>query len=806
MNRLPAQHPLRKAQWIWPQSYMYLVNHFAQFRRDFELPFVPAKAPFFITADKAYKLWANGRYVCRGPARGYQSHWPYDEVDLAPYLRPGKNILAVEAYNPGIDTFQYLHQTAAGFLCAGEWESFHLVSDGQWKMRRSPAHKRTTARFSMQIDFQEHVDARLDDRTWISDPAPPADWRAEIFPEGGQQFLAGAYGRAPWFDLEERGIPLLRETLEAPQRISAQVSGPNSEGWRDWENVSWPWVREVLALEKWERVGALAGEVQGSSFAFTLEPAGEGQFKAITLAMAKYAVGNLLVEVEGAEGGEVLDFQFEECMNGNRPALHEPGRACMSAMANRLIPKKGRTVHEFFHPLGFTVVTVVGRGLTAALKLRVSVRCVGYPYTMGGAFACSDDALHRIHEACRHTQQICSLDAYVDTPWREQAQWWGDARVQAKNTFFLDGDARLLARGIESIAGQTTPEGLTYGHAPTSAHNCILPDFALTWILTVHDHWYQTGETALLRAMLPRIHTILAYFDKPEVRHPSGLLRHDRRFWYFGDWSTLFKGELPTFLNMWYLVTLRHLAAMGKAAGLKAEAAEWTKRADRHEKVVLAHCFDKGKQMFVGGLDEALVPKAEFSVHEQTLALMLGLCPKAHDVMMRERILPFLRGEKVDGPIPSAFWATYTFEEAAKRGHGERVIEFIRKKWTPMLATGTTWEGYEWSDLKGGGTVSHAWTAHPSFHFVNILAGITQAEPAWKAVRFEPVFAAGIMHASATVPSPRGPIAAKWRREGDHAMTELTLPDGVKAEMKVGAKVQKVSGPGVFHLDAAIGG
>lgn len=35
MNRLPDQHPLRKARWIWPQSYMYLVNHFAQFRRDF---------------------------------------------------------------------------------------------------------------------------------------------------------------------------------------------------------------------------------------------------------------------------------------------------------------------------------------------------------------------------------------------------------------------------------------------------------------------------------------------------------------------------------------------------------------------------------------------------------------------------------------------------------------------------------------------------------------------------------------------------------------------------------------------------
>jgi len=173
--------------------------------------------------------------------------------------------------------------------------------------------------------------------------------------------------------------------------------------------------------------------------------------------MAHYVVGNLLVTVEGAEGGEILDFQFAERMNGSRPALHEPGRGSMSAMANRLILGTGRTTHEFFHPLGFTVVTVVGRGLTTALRLEVSVRNVGYPFTMGGAFECSDDTLNRIHAVCRHTQQICSLDAYVDTPWREQAQWWGDARVQAKNTFYLDGDARLLARGIQSLAGQTTP-------------------------------------------------------------------------------------------------------------------------------------------------------------------------------------------------------------------------------------------------------------------------------------------------------------------------------------------------------------
>ena len=80
---------------------------------------------------------------------------------------------------------------------------------------------------------------------------------------------------------------------------------------------------------------------------------------------------------------------------------------------------------------------------------------------------------------------MCSLDAFVDTPWREQAQWWGDARVQAWNVFHLNGDTQLFRRGIAQIAAQTLPNGLTYGHAPTMAHECILPDFTLIWLITL---------------------------------------------------------------------------------------------------------------------------------------------------------------------------------------------------------------------------------------------------------------------------------------------------------------------------------
>jgi hypothetical protein len=65
-------HPLCRATWVWPVDFYQMHNTYAQFRRDFRLPRVPPKAPLFITADQCYRLFVNGRYVGRGPARGYQ--------------------------------------------------------------------------------------------------------------------------------------------------------------------------------------------------------------------------------------------------------------------------------------------------------------------------------------------------------------------------------------------------------------------------------------------------------------------------------------------------------------------------------------------------------------------------------------------------------------------------------------------------------------------------------------------------------------------------------------------------------------
>lgn len=800
-NEIPAGHPLRSAKWIWPEAYMYMHNHFAQFRRDFELDVAPKSAITYITADKAYRLYVNGVPVCRGPARGFQTSWPFDEVDLAKYLKVGRNWISIEGYNPGTGTFQYIHHSQAGLLFAAVWGETKILSgDKGWVYRRSPGHNRNTARYSLQIDYQEDIDLSVDDRNWITSPEQPKEWNPRYAPHA-QLFTDIAFGRPPWDSVEERGIPMLREEIITPVGVTAQAEGVSGSDYLTRSNISWGWANEGRQISSWQTGKPIATVIKGNWLEIILEPTGKGQFRAVTLDLDQITVGVLSFEIDNALGGEIVDFQHDQILRNGEPIFIKEGGACSVAMANRAKLRTGANAHEFFHPLGFQNVTVIARDLSQPLKLRVRVRSALYPFSMTGSFESSDETLNRIHAACRKTQQLCALDAYVDTPWREQAQWWGDARVQARNTFYLDGDVRLLVRGIRQIGTQRTKEGLTYGHAPTIAYSCILPDFSLTWILTVYDYYWQTGDLNLFHEQWPGIQKVLAYFASDSARDSTGLLRYDRRFWLFEDWAPLFKNEIPTFLNLWYIYTLRHLVDLLEIAGNEKEALIWKKEAERNAELAIKHLFDRESGMFYGGLYQDGKPELKCSVHDQVLSLILNLVPASDEIMMSKMIMPYLEGQTIDGPTPSAFWSTYLFEEATKRGAGLAVVEFIRKKWTPMLTTGTTWEGFSWSETAGE-SCTHAWTAHPSYHLVNTLAGLTQTECAWRGIRFEPLFPDGISNAKAVIPSFQGAIEASWKRDAKNSIhAELTLPVGVTADVILPNKKVQVKGPGIFKFD-----
>jgi alpha-L-rhamnosidase len=749
-----------RSRWLWPVNHHWdIANSYALFRKTVELRVIPVKAPFFITADQSYRLFVNGVLVARGPARGVQSHWPYDEIDLRPFLLRGKNILAIRAHHPGRSTFQYRTEGFAGLLVSASWGKTRIVSDLSWKTIRQESASRDTVQASMQLFNQEHVDLRREG----------GDWRSADFDDSAWGIPADRpWNGAPWFALEPRGTPMLVEKEIPVGTLIGMGEGASAESYRQ--------VRDVVALRHREDRSHRPIPV-ASGTTLEVKAAKPGVFRSYLIDFGKTVVGNFTFEITGARGGEILDTHYAETIDAATltPHLVMPTH-CRNAIGDRLVCRAGNATHTFYHHNGFRFATLTVRDAAADFRIGLRFHWVGYPLEKKGSFTSSDADLNRIWEACAWTQQCCSLDAYVDTPWREQAQWWGDARVQAWNTFHLNGDTRLFRRGIGQIADQTTPDGVTYGHAPTMAHECILPDFTVIWMMTLWDYYWQTGSTEPFTAHQDTLQKALAYFrDKTDPA--TGLVGYDDRYWLFLDWTELFKDGAPTVYNLWLLIALEKTALLHRKTRQPKEAASleaWAKKL----RAALARLIDR-KGLLRDGIDRKGKIVPETSIHAQTLALSAGLVGLNETAVLEKILLPYVRGASSPKAKPSSYWITYVFTLLSEKGAGEDVVAFIKKHWLSMAEHGTTWENF--APARGDESFSHAWSAHPLYHLMQTVGGVVQTAPAWKEITFSPVFTGERCHT--VIPSPRGEITAEWARQGDMIDVGLKLPAGVKARV-----------------------
>ena len=775
---------LPEAMWLWPNTRMYLQNCYAGFRYDFDLVTLPSSAPLCITADQSYRLHVNGKYVCRGPRRGYQDHWPFDTPDILPYLKTGHNWISVEAYNPGISTFFYNHRDSAGFLCSADWDNGvkFWTEPEHWKSFRNTAYTLNTARLSVQIGFQEVFDQHYDDRKWITEPTcsefPPQPlWvRTE----------SSALGALPWSAMEDRRIPMLDESLHVPDSVCRTGKGNCSPHTApvpgDVPNIAWGFAEKELSSIVYDEETPVFSR-DGDSVCCQVPAAGKGNFRIVIfdLGAETWLPGTPILSWENADDGMVMDLFYSHWLpEGKLEFLPEPGKCSLLSMAGRVIVSQQNGSFEAYQIMGVRHVSLVIRENTAPVTVKLSWRSTVYPMEIRGDFHCSDPILNKIYSVCVHTQKVCSMDAFVDTPWREQSQWWGDARVQSRNFHFLTGDVRMLTQGIRSIAGQPEPHGLTFAHSPTSDNGCILPDFALTWLITLRDLWFQTGSAEMLHEQKRKADSILAYFEG--TRNEQGLLQYDPRFWLFEDHGDMVRRNTPTFLNLWHYYALMLYSQLLEAAGYLEDLNTIRKRMESEKSAIEQYLFDREQQLFAPEMDEHQQKTGIPNVHDQVLALLCGICPAAQDPMLKKRILPCLNGTLLEGMQPGSFWATYLLDCAQQFGLRQEALSYIRRKWEKMIPTGTTWEVFERGDYPGW-SYSHAWSAHPVTHLPEIIFGLKQTAPAWKNVILEP---SPLMEtASFRIPVPQGMLSVCIRKQDGESLFSCSIPQGMCAEIRL---------------------
>ena len=764
---------LEKSCWLWPAGKRELKNCYARFRRDFTLETVPSEAPLLISADQFYRLFVNGQYVCGGPARGYPWSMPYDKVDVSRFLRKGHNWLSIWAHNPGKGTYSYYFGEKAGIILAAQWsDGTELHSEEKdWWVRRSTGHNPDVSQVSAQLGYQEDFDCSLDDESWIYDEyatlAPPASY---LDTDG----VSSVFGSNPHITLEPREIPLLDERLCSPGTLVACGEGTAAEGYRQTRNAIWFFSDHEADTMKWGEPGEFRSE--GDALLFDIPASQAGKLRSVTVDLGpEYLTGRLELQLQGTVAANILDIHFHNRFENGQPEYMTPRRGSLVAMGCRMRLAEGSCRHALLQPVGCRYFTLVLRENPRPVQVRAMWRAFVYPMDVVGDFRCSDPLLNDISRICRHTQRVCAMDTFVDTPWREQAQWWGDARVQSHNTNFLCGDSRIFARGLRIVAAQPNPYGLTWAHAPSTQAGCVLPDYSLTWIVTNYDLYWETGRLDHVAGNLPKIEEILEYFRSRRDRD-TGLFRDDPRLWLFEDWGPLPKTGSPAFLALCYIYTLQYYRKLRLACGHQTAADKLEKEIHFCQRQVIEAYYDPSSGLLRSQGRGENPP----IVHDQVWAMLTEL-PVDYQPMLDKMILPCLKGSlPADVIQPTSFWSTYLLDLAQRLGMVEVALEYIRRHWQPMIPFSTTSEGFT-HHFGSQSSVNHAWSAHPLTHIPELLCGLVQTAPAWRELELRPFVNGTVAEAELALPTPCGRLRFAWQRLERTLHCEAQIPAGVKA-------------------------
>jgi len=94
-RNLQEQKSFRKAVAVWAEGREKEVNLFLDFQSEFKLRRV-GKAIIRLAASTDYRLRVNGEFVAHGPCVAAHDYYRIDAYDIAPYLKKGENVIAIE--------------------------------------------------------------------------------------------------------------------------------------------------------------------------------------------------------------------------------------------------------------------------------------------------------------------------------------------------------------------------------------------------------------------------------------------------------------------------------------------------------------------------------------------------------------------------------------------------------------------------------------------------------------------------------------------------------------------------------------
>jgi hypothetical protein len=795
--------PFTEAKWIGlgDPAAIHADTRFA-FRKQLEVASKPTEGRVRVTADARYVLWVNGRFVGRGPARGFPWAQPFDEYDLAPFLLPGTNWIAAEVYQfgPGQGAFGqsakgngvYAGDGRTGLLLEGELTGADgkvivLRTDNTWQVRRADwARPNAIPYIYGAFAFQECLDGRRE----------PAGWRTSGSGDGWQVATAVvAPGDAPWTGFEPRGLKPMRETLTPSLPVVATFVGKNSATMADEKSLTKIWKEEAL-----EPIALLpTADAEGW---LTLTPPAGG-FIAVTFDVGWNAASYPRIELRGAGGGEVLDGAYGATMTKGSPKIFD-------AAYDRWIAPVGEGHWQAFLPRGYRYHTVKVRA-GHAVKIRVGAVITHHDTGPVLGFECSDVGLTKAWLITDRTLRTSMQDAFLDNNWREATQWLHDGCAGALGAWATYGDAALWRRLLRQAAqsARHLDDGAVHPMVACSPtyQRPVMPicDYSLHWLTSVEQYHAATGDDALVREVLPAVRDhVMRHVESGFT--PEGLFIQPVGSKVFFDWVQRPWDKRPysLMLNLTVLRALRSATVVATAAGDQALAAHCGRRADGLAKAVAGRFWSDTHQGWqehiepseqvrreilagrpAGWLDDPwqkvqlqLTPNHEptpCSRHGQALALLTRIGSPEQQAAAARLLVAAFEAKNPHNNGMSPLWTDKIFGSLFESGHDKDAVRLLQASYGTWAKNGAL----HWGEGFGPSAQAQLCGSSVNWLLTSYVLGIRPGRPGFAEAIIDPR-PGDLTSAKGEVSTPHGPIKVEWRRKGDTIEAVVEAPKGIR--------------------------
>ena len=742
------------AQWITAPGAPQRDEAVLHFRKVIQLTEKPLHFLVDVSADNQFIFYVNQQRVGSGPSRSDLHHWRYEMYDLAPMLHAGDNILAATVWNFGTHAAIAQFSDRIGFLVHGHGDAERIAdTNPTWEVEP----EKGIEAFKPQIPgyYAAEPGERLDGATFDWDWQNPAKSK----PKWVQPVLLG------------RGA--LRQETDAPNnwQLEADPLPP-----MEFSEIEGGKVVRATGIEKPSYFPAKPFTVPAHANVSVLLDYGHLTTAYPSLAVAggqnaklRLTYAEALVDDKGQKGnrneidGKHIVGVTDEFISGGQDRME-------------FAPLVWRT----WRYLQLDIETA-DRPITIQ---QLRAHFTAYPFSEQARFDSDDPTLHQIWDVGWRTARLDAHDTYMDTPYWERLQYVGDTRLQALISYTVAGDDRLARQAINAFNYSRISEGITQSRYPSSLTQNI-PTFSLLWIGMVHDFWMYRDDPEFVRAQLQGTRSVLDWYLKRQ--RPDGLLGRIP-WWPFVDWGKDFAyGDPPqesdggsAVITLQFIEALRYAAEMEAAVGDAHFAAIYRAAAEQAAKGVYSGCWNQRY-----GLLADTPTQKHFSQHANILGIWLDVIP----VSEQRKVLAKTLSASDDasaigvGELPPMTLATYYFRFYLARaldhaGLSDSYLNLLGP-WKTMLSLGlTTWA----EQPEPTRSDSHAWSAHPNYDFLTIVAGIQPAAPGFNSVTIEPHLG-NLHHVKAAMPVPQGDIDVEYTRTEKGIEASISLPAGVSGNL-----------------------